>query len=113
MKHPDPLEWGIPTGATTAAERAYADALRDMARDAGPVPHPSTTAFSLPLWAARALQLAHRSNDPANSGCYRLPHDVNPEQRRWLALGGMVEIKGPYLTAYGTKIRKCLMREGV
>lgn len=96
-----------------AQMRAARDAERDMALEILTVPHPSAVAFSLPLWAARALEQACRGNDPANAGCLRLPHDISPEQRRWLALGGMVEIQGPYLTVFGSRVRKCLLREDV
>lgn len=116
--HPDARKLHKEFGASVIAEaeyrapmRAARDAERDIAREIIAMPNPSAIAFSLPLWAARALQEAYRSNDRANQGCYHLPNDIAPDRRKWLALGGMVEINGPYLTAFGTKVRKCLARE--
>lgn len=105
--------WGAPRNADlAAAESAYSDALRDMSRDHQlRMPAPREVAWHLPLWAAEALAKAYRSNDHQNSGCPRLGYDIKPEQRRELALSGLVEIKGPHLTAFGSKVRKVLLED--
>lgn len=113
MNTADLKGWGAPRNADlAAAESAYGDALRDMSRDHQlRMPTPREFAWHLPVWAVQALLQAYRSNDLANSGCPRISYDVTPQQRRELALSGLVEIKGPHLTAFGSKVRKVLLED--
>ena len=103
-------EFGRGIVAEAEYRTARADAMRDIAREYYyQVPRPDRVARTLPLWAAEALRRAYISNDLANAGCYRVSHSLPAEDRCWLASGGLIEINGPYLTAFGSKVRKALL----
>lgn len=81
--------------------RAYRDAMKALARD---IAAPATVARYLPLDQVEALSLAYKSQD----GCFRLRGCDLGEIAQTMRIGGLVEMRGPYLTAYGMKVRKAL-----
>lgn len=84
--------------------RAYRDAMKAIARD---LPVPEKVARYLPLEQVEALSMAYRSQD----GCFRLRGQDMEREAPLMRLHGLVEMRGPYLTAFGMQVRKALRED--
>lgn len=91
---------GLPPDAAPALERARRDYLRSLIAD---LPKPEDFIWHLPFAVINALVGAWQSNQ----GCWRVESAAAEECSRW----GVVEVQGPYLTAFGMAVRRALKAE--
>lgn len=85
------------------AELARMDAIHGIFAQ---MPSPKMVAHQMHLLEAEILAQAIQGQD----GAFRIKHEHQFAQRE-LALMGLVEIQGPYLTCFGNSVRKVLKEQ--
>jgi len=96
-----------PPCSTRDLDRVYEDALRALARG---IPDPVDVAREIEVadpWLGEALHNAYRSTRRDSYGSWRVNDTAAPYLRRM----GVVAIEGPWLTAFGTKVRLAVIEE--
>lgn len=94
-----------PINQSLAGDRAYRDAMRDIAYE---IPQPRDKAAALSDEARKVLETAFETFDG-----YRVSVSWrNSKGGLSLFAHGCVEANGPYLTAYGNKVRRALLEDG-
>lgn len=80
--------------------RAREDAMKAIARD---IPNPKIFAQYIPIVFVEALMSARVNRDGGQVSAH-----LACEMSRW----GLVEVRGPHLTAFGFQVRKALIEGG-